>query len=124
MSGCLCSEDGPCEAHADFLVIREGASLHTGDELTLLLVTDLVDCGVILSEADADELKRLEAALEADWNPESGTSWFSDRDNAEAAEDLASRVESEGGDLWVMHNDGYVIARPHDDCPLTDGGST
>lgn len=110
-STCECSEDyGPCELHCDTLVIREGASQRTGDEITLLKIDDLVDCGVTLSPEDEAERERLSHALT--------DRWFEDADDAEAAEDLLTRVESNASDVWLISDDGYTIVRPHADCPL------
>jgi hypothetical protein len=121
MHDCGCSEEyGPCEQHGDTLVNREGASLRTGDELTLLLVSDLKDCGVALSEDEAAALARLEQKLEADRSPHSGVAWFSDQGDAEAAQELSQAVEGKADGLMVIHEDGYRIVRPHEDCPLNE----
>ena len=123
-SECECSDEyGPCEQHGDTLVVREGASLHTADELALLLVSDLNDCGVVIGPNAVVELVRLQEILARDTDPVSGCGWFADPDDAEAAQDLAQRTESNIGNLWVVQNDGYVIVRPHDDCPLLDGNA-
>ena len=116
---CECSNEyGPCERHGKTLVVREGASLRTADELTLLLIEDLVSVGAELSATGRIDFKRLTDALERDRNPETGTAWFSDPDDADAAQDLAFQVEQYVGDLCVIRDDGYRIVRPSGDCPL------
>lgn len=120
---CDCSDEyGPCEQHADTLVVREGASLHTADELTLILIEDLVGCGVPLTDLERDELRFLNAQLSANTNPHSGCGWFSAPDVADSARWLADRIESKANGLMVISDDGYVIVRPHPDCPLLDTG--
>ena len=116
---CDCTDDGPCEDHADFLMIREGASLHTADELALLLVADLVECGAALSESDATEFARLEAQLSADTDPHSGCGWFASEDDQTSAYELEDRLTMPEN-LYVFRDDGYVTPRLHDDCPLLD----
>lgn len=111
MYDCGCSEEyGPCEEHADVLVIRQGAALHTADELSLLLVSDLIDCGVKLSEIDMVTYSYLDDALTNAYD-----------NDAQDASDLAQMVEQDSDGLWIAHDDGYVISRPHDDCPLLEG---
>lgn len=125
---CECSpEYGPCEKHCDLLVSREGASLHSADELLLLLVSDLVDCGTKLTEYDRAEYDRLRESLTRDSYsgierfPEPKGDKYSD---FEAAADLEMRVRSYApSDLWINQDDGYTIVRPHSDCPLLNGDS-
>jgi hypothetical protein len=100
--------------------MREGASLHTADELSLLLVDDLSACGVPLTFGQNFERERLASILARDTNPSSGCAWFNDPDEADAAQWLAEQVESSADGLWVIRNDGYCIVRPHADCPLLD----
>lgn len=122
MTECFCSDEyGPCELHADTLVVREGASLHTDDELSLLLVHDLVECGVKLSADDTAELARLQAALNAAYDPHAGTAHFSDPHDSSAAHELAVRADQDADGLYVARDGGYVISRPHADCPLLEG---
>lgn len=115
---CECSDEyGPCEQHGDTLVVREGASQRTGDELTMVLISDLVEAGVELSTEAKAEYERLMLALEDARDSHSGTAWFSGPEDAYSASDLAREVEG-NTDLWVIHDDGYRIVRPHADCPL------
>lgn len=111
MTQCDCSDEyGPCEQHGDTLVVREGASLHTADELAMIEIDDLVSVGAELSAWGQAEYKRLEQALT--------DRWFDNPDDGEAARDLVTQLESNVADLWVIHDDGYRIVRPHADCPL------
>jgi hypothetical protein len=116
---CDCSDEhGPCEQHGDVLVAREGASLHTADELAIIEIGDLVSLGAELSVWGRAEYVRLAVQLEADRDATSGVAWFSDPDDGEAARALADQLESYVADLWIVHDDGYRIVRAHDDCPL------
>jgi hypothetical protein len=116
---CECSDEyGPCELHGQTLVIREGASQRTADDLTLVLIDDLVSVGAELSAFGRLELERLTAAAERDRDPVSGCMWFSDPDDADAARTLADQLESYVADLCVIHDDGYRIVKPAADCPL------
>lgn len=119
MNQCECSDEyGPCEDHGETLVIREGAGLRTADELTMILIEDLVSVGAELSVWGRDEYNRLSAALSASRNPKSGTAWFDNPDDGESARDLSHQLENYVADLWVIHDDGYRIVRPFDNCPL------
>jgi hypothetical protein len=115
---CECSEDyGPCEQHSEVLVVREGASLHTADELAALLIHDLVDNGwAELSPFGADVLRDADEAFGR------GERWLEDATLQESLFSVADQVESAAADVWVTHDDGYVIVRPHDDCPLLADG--
>ncbi len=116
---CECSEEyGPCEKHCDILVIRDGASSHTADELTLLLVSDLVDLGVTLTSAQNDTYTYLTSKLHDNRDAHTGTAWFSDPDDAEAAVDLSDAVQANTEGLYINQDDGYTIVRPHANCPL------
>lgn len=116
---CECSDEyGPCERHGETLVVREGASQRTADDLTLVLIDDLLACGAELSAMGRFTLDELTAAAERDRDPVSGCMWFADSDVADAARDLAWQLENYVADLWVIHEDGYRIVRPSDDCPL------
>lgn len=118
-TGCQCNEEyGPCEDHADVLVIREGASLHTADELTMLLVEDLIQCGAKFDAKQKAEHCRLDDALTNAYDPATGTAWFSEDTDRDDALALATEIESSADGLYVVHEDGYVISRPHADCPL------
>lgn len=122
---CDCSEDfGPCEDHSTVLVVREGASTRTADESALQLVEDLRDCGVKLADDDSAEFDRLTSALEDSRDAHSGVAWFDVDSDRDSARELADRIEQSADGLWVSHDDGYVIARPHDDCPLVEPAPT
>jgi len=116
---CGCSDEyGPCERHGDTLVVREGASLHTADELAMILIEDLQSVGAELSPWGVEQRDRLAKQLETDRDSTSGVAWFAFPEDAEAARDLADQLEGYVADLWVVHEDGYRIVRPHEDCPL------
>lgn len=116
---CECSEEyGPCEDHGEVLVQRAGAAVRTADDLTLVLIGDLIGCGAELSAYGRLELERLERVAEKCRDRVSGCMWFDDPDDAESACDLAWQLENYVADLVVLHDDGYVIVRPSDDCPL------
>lgn len=118
-TACDCSDEfGPCEQHGETLVVREGASLHTADELTMIEIEDLVSVGAEISVWGREEFKRLTAQLEADRDSTSGAAWFENPDDAEAARDLVFQLENYVADLMVIHDDGYRIVKPSDDCPL------
>jgi len=119
---CDCDDEyGPCEQHCTLLVSREGASLRTADELALVRVHDCVECGAVLSSRDTAELKRLERALAEAYDPHTGTAWFYEPADAEATFDLADRAEGSMPDhVRLYADDGYVIVRLHDDCPLLE----
>lgn len=119
MYDCGCSEEyGPCEGHADVLVARQGAAVRTADESSIQLIEDLVHCGIALTADQATEHSRLDDALTNAYDPHTGTAWFADEHDSEGAAELAREVEQGAEGLWVTHDDGYVISRPHDDCPL------
>ncbi len=116
---CDCDEEyGPCEQHCEVLCVREGSSVRTADDLTMVLIADLIGCGAELSPWGHAEYDRLSAALEQDRDPHSGCAWFSDPDNADAALSLAYQLESYVADLCVIRDDGYRIVKPTPDCPL------
>lgn len=107
---CECSSEyGPCEQHGDTLVIRDGASQRTADQLAMGLVEDLLGFGVTLPDLAMTNYELLTGLLV--------DSSFEDPEDSEAASDLAREAE-ESTDLWVIHDDGYRIVRPHADCPL------
>lgn len=116
---CDCSEEyGPCEDHSELLVSREGASLRTADELTMVLISDLIACGAVASTDDLEEIARLENALENERSPVSGCAWFDDSCalvapiDAEIAYDIAQTLESTLPDgIQVYSDDGYRIVR-------------
>jgi hypothetical protein len=111
-----CSEEyGPCEEHGEVLVQREGASLRTGSESTVVQVEDCVGLGVELSAGERELLAEAKRAL-------SGSErWIDDTDLAEAlsetARDVAARLP-EGVAMWS--DDGYRIVRMREHCPLMD----
>ena len=120
MTTCDCSEEyGPCEQHCDQLVSREGASSHTADELALIRIDDCVSVGAEMTAEQRIAFDALSAHLAIDENPRSGCAWFSNPDWEEEAFDLADAVESSLPDrVYLFADDGYVIVRLHDDCPL------
>ena len=137
---CGCSEDyGPCEDHAETLAQREGASTRTADALALVFlmdVRDLIDhaleTNVLASDlTDArDRLTReIDDALTWEWSgADAGDGWLETPADdsyspAEYLQDLVQRAESDLGMIGasVYWDDGYVISRMHDDCPLIAG---
>lgn len=121
---CECSEDfGPCERHMTVLAQREGASTRTADALALVFlydVADLID--------DARGFKDIKARDIADgWRDDAtwsgthpGDGWIEheDDDHAEIGDDVSMVETWLPGDMWVAWDDGYVISRMSDDCPL------
>lgn len=112
---CGCDEEyGPCETHSVLEVLREGASLHTADELSLIFVLDvkaLVGAD-FLDERDQADLARIEAALADErWLGESDDS--DEYDAADALYDLVQAAESAAslGGYWVRWDDGFTIRR-------------
>lgn len=102
---CECSEDfGPCELHCEYLVTREGASLRTADELCLLF---LEDAGSLEPLAIPMSARELVLECEEDMQ-ESGSSWLTDVDLADALRDTVQVVESRMTHS-VYWEDGYVI---------------
>lgn len=122
MSECDCSEEyGPCERHSTLLVVREGASLHTADELTLILAADCVECGAVLSADHAAQLAELNKRAKIDRDPHSGCMWFTDPDDSESAQLIADTAESNLPDgIALFADDGYRIVRVSEDCPLRE----
>ena len=121
---CDCSpEYGPCENHGEAIVIREGASTRTADELTMVLIGDLVGIGCELSAWGKAEYARLSAQLEHDRDPHSGCAWFESESDQAAANDLAWQLECSGempDRTMLVREDGYVIYQLTEDCPLLE----
>ena len=112
---CECSDEyGPCEAHGETLVQREGASLRTADELILILCQDLVDLGAGLSLYGADVLAQAEAYVDQPY-PDDGDADYVG--TFAALTTLADQLEADLG-VSVIWDDGYRIVRPAADCPL------
>lgn len=110
---CECSEDyGPCEDHCIVLAQREGASTRTADELSYVLIMD------VIGASEADGLKRSDVLspygesviedVEKAWTDGSG--WLDDRELADALYDVAHQVE-DASDYWIIHDDGYVMVK-------------
>lgn len=104
---CDCSEDmGPCESHMDVVVMREGASLRSADELSALFIEDAVSVGASLSPYGEDIRRRI-GETEA-WEG----SWLRDPDLADAMRDMTTELETDiytVGGFHVRWDDGYVI---------------
>lgn len=98
------------------VVVREGASLRTADELVIQYVIDARDLGAELSPYGTEALSRLSLALAAEYDA-CMSSWFSDREDADEARMLASQVETDLCTLGLVTtwDDGYTI-RP--ECPV------
>lgn len=117
-----CSEDyGPCEAHIEVLVMREGGNTRTADELNSVFISDAVDLGVVLSESDAADIIEIDALLAEDH-------WLSNNEDrwCEILIDIRDRVESslyelyakQDEHLFVNFEDGYVIGKILPGSPL------
>lgn len=121
-TSCDCSDEyGPCENHAEILVVREGASTRTADELVWQLIDDLVYLGGELSPWGREVFDEAASALFEEDYGSPGVNWIDPATHeglAQSLYDVAWQLESSMPDLVVSHNDGYVIMRPHDDCPL------
>jgi len=102
----ICGDEGEHEHEA--VVIREGASTRTADELDLQVIDDLVSLGAELSPWGADVLAKVRAALDASDSP---TAWLEDDGLRDDLDSLASQVECSMTDHVVIWEDGYVIYR-------------
>lgn len=122
MTDCDCSDEyGPCEQHCETLVVREGASTRTADELLSVFVHDAVSLGVTLSPWGQDVLMRYDTAL--DNNRHMGVAWLPDGSGLDDMMDtLRYQVEAELSAMGLMSyfEDGYIIVRPTPDCPLLE----
>ena len=118
---CECSEEyGPCELHAETLVVREGASLHTADELLAIFIRDAVDLGAELSPYGKDVLSRVWSALSA--NESMGVAWLEDESLQDELATVSSQLETTLYTLGfsVYWEDGYRIVKITGG-PLADG---
>lgn len=107
---------------AEPVIIREGASLRTADELGVLFVEDAVSLGAELSPWGRTTLDRLNALLSEWRDPQSGTAWLPESDDREDLYALQSQMETELYTLGyvVEHEDGYVITLNDDDDDTED----
>lgn len=129
---CGCDDEyGPCEDHGTTLVIREGASTRTADDLLLLLCRDACELLRQITREDRvsswghELMCRAEDLLAAE--DHHGCRWFPESDQGATADELMtlrSQLEAELSTLdapvYVIENDGYVMVQLHDDCPLLD----
>lgn len=136
---CECSDEyGPCEQHGEVIAQREGASTRTADDLAYVFLTDvlaIMENGPDIP-ADGSDMARRLAKLRAAvdhwsnddlWDDNRGCRWLVLPDHdlsdppAALMEDV-SDAESVLADLGlaVYWEDGYVITRMNDDCPLLD----
>ena len=121
---CDCSEDyGPCEHHCTVLASRDGAAMHTADELCALFIDDAAEI-IRHAEDTPDSLPdvlrdAIDLASEY-WeeNPDGG--WVDDSsDLTGSLADAAFLVESWLPDgVLAYWEDGYTIVKVSDDCPL------
>ncbi len=121
MSTCDCSDEyGPCEEHCEVLVVREGASLRTADELALVRCDDCLEVGIYdAADPRRGDLTRLWAALALSRDSTSACAWFDDPDDAQEARELTDSLESDlPEDVRLYSDDGYQIVRLTADCPL------
>lgn len=112
---CDCSEEfGPCEDHSELLVSREGASLRTADELSVLFIQDAVSLGVELSVWGKETLGYAQGDLSD--NESMGVAWFSDNEAERIQDEIGTlqwQVESELATLGysVYWEDGFRILK-------------
>lgn len=110
---CYCTDEGPCESHLEVLCSREGASLHTADELCAIFIGDVEDLrhdvrpwGAAMADA---------VALAGDyWEAHPSGGWCEDPDMSQALSEAVGAAESvlasEVG-AFVWWDDGYVVGR-------------
>lgn len=124
---CECSKEyGPCEEHGEAVVIREGASTRTADDLLLVYVEDAVH---LLHDVDPSYyptpwarhvVDRVRVQLHE--NDDYGCRWLSSDRLRDELSTLADQVECDLSTLNTPHftywEDGYVIYALADDCPL------
>lgn len=117
-TACDCSEDyGPCEAHAEVLAQREGASLRTADELCAVFIGDVdallaeagvtPDAGMVAAVGDAEAY--WNACPSGGWAPIGGADDYPLADALRDALTFAEQSLPEG--VYVWWDDGYVISR-------------
>lgn len=129
---CECDDEyGPCQEHGEAVVIREGASTYTADELLLLFVEDasliLHDAGTELTPWADDVIHRAHGALdtvdEFTHTASLPASTYGERLRDELVT-LANQVECDLATLdapcFTYWDDGYRIVRVLDGCPLVD----
>lgn len=110
-----CDDDGWCEDHSEAVVVRQGASARTADELVSVFVHDAIALGAELAPWGTETLRAYDDALEAQRDPLSGVAWLPDDDSGYAlADDMATlryQIESELDtlDYVTEWNDGFVI---------------
>jgi hypothetical protein len=97
----------PCEAHSTAVVIREGASMRTGDELSECFVLDALDLGAEMPECWESLWAEIQEALRHD-------SWIGDIDLGGTLSDICTLSAEwlrsvEGHDYLTRWDDGYVI---------------
>lgn len=112
LASCECSDEyGPCELHATTLIVREGASLHTADELSAIFLNDAVGLGAELSPYGQDVLKRVSDTLSA--NESMGVAWLEDGELQDELQTVSNQVETELYTLGysVYWEDGYRIVK-------------
>lgn len=108
-----CTEEfGPCENHCEVLIVREGASLRTADELTVQFIDDAVSLGAELSPWGKTVLQRAKKLL-AD-NESMGVAWLPEGpDGDEVRDDLDTLTWQVEANLepMVYREDGYRIIK-------------
>lgn len=109
--GCVCSEDyGPCEDHSELLIMREGASQRTADDLSAQFIHDAWGCGAELAPYGRDVLARVDARLAQ--TRRMGVAWLDDESLCDELSSLVSQVESSLPDhVRADWDDGYLIRR-------------
>jgi len=119
--GCVLSDvndDETCEEHRHTPVIREGASLRTGDELLEVFVIDAAD---LLGDGDLPAAWAV--VLEAcDEDHAVHGAWLGNDDLREELEEIKRHAEGQlvNAGWTVDWDDGYVIWRPTTDAPAEE----
>lgn len=93
------------------IIVREGASVRTADELALTFVDDAVSLGAKLSAYGKNVRARVEDRLEENRSPRSGVAWLDNDTLATELHWLVTEMETELSTLGyvVEWEDGYVI---------------
>lgn len=114
---CDCSEEyGPCEKHSALIVVREGASLRTADELLSVFIDDAVALGAELSPYGKDIVFRADAAMQAE-GTNGMSNWLPETDEGyelrDALASIANQVETELDTLGysTYWDDGFRVLK-------------
>lgn len=128
-NGCEeCSDEyGPCEDHGTAVVIRDGASTRTADELAVIYCDDaaalLEELGGTVLNTDRDIVQDAWKLLETERRH--GVAWFPEDDAGEMLDECLRLGDALAADLsglghFTYWDDGYTIVRVHENCPLLE----